>query len=192
MAGVRHELDSLREMTDVISESVMFRLQEAMQSNTKNLENVLRSNERASSSLEILQLVLSGTLAFEILDRLTGEWSVLDTWWGSAYIKEPFIETPGIWFIFNIFLWVIVAWTLKVFMQRLTERSGSVLIVRFKANLPIDLDALHRYLKTKSIGEEEIGIDNSFVQKKISWVETDIKRWHGSPPNVEIMYDPKK
>jgi hypothetical protein len=58
----------------------MYRLQEAMYSNTKNLENVIRSNERASSSLEVLQIVLSGTLAFEILDRLTGEWSILDTW----------------------------------------------------------------------------------------------------------------
>jgi hypothetical protein len=43
-----------------------------------------------------MQLVLSGTLAFEILDRLTGEWSVIDTWWGKSYIAEPFIETPGI------------------------------------------------------------------------------------------------
>ena len=42
-----------------------------------------------------MQLVLSGTLAFEILDRLTGEWSVMDTWWGKSFIAEPLIETPG-------------------------------------------------------------------------------------------------
>ena len=46
MLGIGHELQTLREMTDVISESSTFRLQEAMQSNTKNLENVIRSNER--------------------------------------------------------------------------------------------------------------------------------------------------
>ena len=41
--------------------------------NTKNLEEVFRSEERASSALEIMQVILSGTLAFEILDRITGE-----------------------------------------------------------------------------------------------------------------------
>ena len=44
--GIAHELQTLREMTDVISENSFFKIQEAMQSNTKNLENVIRSNER--------------------------------------------------------------------------------------------------------------------------------------------------
>ena len=46
MMGIAHELQTLREMTDVISENSFFKIQEAMQSNTKNLENVIRSNER--------------------------------------------------------------------------------------------------------------------------------------------------
>tara|TARA_R110002050_G_C8833513_1_gene505408 strand:+ start:190 stop:450 length:261 start_codon:yes stop_codon:yes gene_type:complete len=35
-----------------------------------------------------MQVVLSGTLAFEILDRITGEWSVVDTDWASEWIVE--------------------------------------------------------------------------------------------------------
>eukprot|EP01047_Picozoa_sp_COSAG01_P083279 COSAG01_NODE_17348_length_1158_cov_2.288008_2_plen_47_part_00 len=35
----------------------------------------------------IVQVLLSGTLAFEILDRLTGEWSVLDNDWAKG--KRP-------------------------------------------------------------------------------------------------------
>jgi hypothetical protein len=71
--SAQHELDALRESTDVISETQMFRVQEALQANTKNLEDVFRSGERQSNSLEILQAILSGTLAFELLDRVTGE-----------------------------------------------------------------------------------------------------------------------
>lgn len=77
--GAKHEIDGLREMTEVVSETQMFRVQEALQANTKNLEEVFRANERASSSLEVLQFILAGTLAFQILDRITGGWSLENT-----------------------------------------------------------------------------------------------------------------
>jgi len=41
-------------MADVVSEGKEFKVQEAVQNNTKNLEDVFRANERASASLEIM------------------------------------------------------------------------------------------------------------------------------------------
>eukprot|EP00003_Mantamonas_plastica_P000579 TRINITY_DN1046_c0_g3_i2.p1 TRINITY_DN1046_c0_g3~~TRINITY_DN1046_c0_g3_i2.p1 ORF type:complete len:253 (-),score=82.22 TRINITY_DN1046_c0_g3_i2:549-1307(-) len=79
--GAQHELANLQDLSDVITANENFRAQEALQTNTKNLEDVFRSNERASSSLEILQVILAGSLAFDLLDRLTGEWSVVETPW---------------------------------------------------------------------------------------------------------------
>jgi hypothetical protein len=70
--GARGEVNSLRSMADVVSEGKEFKVQEAVQNNTKNLEDVFRANERASASLEIMQIVLAGSLAFDIIDRLHG------------------------------------------------------------------------------------------------------------------------
>ncbi|PRP78265.1 hypothetical protein PROFUN_13875 [Planoprotostelium fungivorum] len=189
--GIQNELGAQREMSDVIKEVNMLRLQEAMYANTKNLENVIRSNERASSSLEILQLVLSGTLAFEILDRLTGEWSVLDTWWGDQYIKQPLIEKPGAWFVINLLLWFCVAYGLKHLMEALTQRSTHVLIVRVKANVPINLSCLYQYLSTKMLQEEEVGVEDKMVIKKVSWSEEDENKWNGGTPMIELSFDEK-
>eukprot|EP01117_Protostelium_nocturnum_P009319 TRINITY_DN3338_c0_g1_i1.p1 TRINITY_DN3338_c0_g1~~TRINITY_DN3338_c0_g1_i1.p1 ORF type:complete len:862 (-),score=280.18 TRINITY_DN3338_c0_g1_i1:42-2627(-) len=191
MVGIHNELAAQREMSDSIKEVNMLRLQEAMNSNTKNLENVIRSNERAGSSLEVMQMVLSGTLAFEILDRLTGEWSILDTWWGTTYLKEPLIETPGIWFFINISLWFLVAFGLKVLMERLTQKSAAVLVVRIKANVPLNKENLYKFLAGKDLQEEEIGMEEKMLVKKVSWNEEDDAKWGGSAPSIELSFDSK-
>lgn len=33
----------------------------------------------------------------------------MDTWWGSNYILQPLVHTPGLWFIINIALWCSIA-----------------------------------------------------------------------------------
>jgi hypothetical protein len=94
--GIHHELKGLRDITTVISERQMFAMQEQMAQNTSSLESVFRANERTSASLEVMQVVLAGSLAFQILDRVTGGWSVLQTSWGEVYIKETFVDPAGI------------------------------------------------------------------------------------------------
>jgi len=185
--GINNELNGLREMTDVISETTMFKLQESLQANTKSLANVFESSERSSSSLEIMQVVLSGTLAFEILDRLTGEWSVMDTAWGKQYIHDPLIETPGVWFCINLLLWALIGWLLKIITESLTEKSSGVITVRFKPNLRIDVPALLKYLNSKNLGEEEVGIDSKQKIKKVAWVDEDISP--GKETKLEISWD---
>lgn len=85
ITGCRHKIETLREQCQVISERQMMNFQEAMNNNSKNLEDMFKAAERSGQSLEMMQVLLSGTLAFEILDRLTGEWSVLETEWAKHW-----------------------------------------------------------------------------------------------------------
>lgn len=191
VAGGGHELAGLREMTDVISEAQMFKLQEAMQANTKNLEEVFRSNERASASLELMQVILAGSLAFDILDRLTGDWTVVTQPWAKAYFVDPLMSQPGVWFLLAMFLWLCIGWGLIAFMHYLQEQAQGVLSLRLKVNLPIDLDAFHEYLKLKNLEDEEIESDKSTALKKIKWTETNARMWGGCLPVVEVEIDEK-
>ena len=54
MEGARHELQVLREMSNIVSETKMFELQESVNVNTRNLCSLQEANERASASLEIM------------------------------------------------------------------------------------------------------------------------------------------
>ena len=194
--GATYTLQSLREMMDVAAEAQAFRFAECMSQNTKCLEDVLKSGERASQSGEIMNCVLSGTLAFGILDRLTGGWSVADTEWASYYIHDPFIKAyPGVWFLINMLLWAGVAYALRSVGDWLAERSGGNLLFRFKAIRPIDMAAFLLYLSCKPAGEEEVmaELDDegnlAQAQKRFCWVEDDLPKWCGSPPKVAIAAD---
>lgn len=54
MSGARHEFEVLREMSNVVSETKLFKLHESVDVNTRNLCQLQEANERASTSLEIM------------------------------------------------------------------------------------------------------------------------------------------
>ena len=99
--------------------------------------------------------------------------------------RECIIKCKGVWFLLNIALWFVVAFVLKHFMEKLTSGSLSVMVVRMKLNLPVNVPQLQKWLATKPIGEEEIGIDNSITIKKVSWVD-DAQKWGGTSPTIEV------
>eukprot|EP01052_Picozoa_sp_SAG31_P014017 SAG31_NODE_858_length_11437_cov_38.887049_3_plen_844_part_00 len=188
--GCMHKIETLREQCQVISERQMLQFQEAMKANTKNLEDVFKAAERSGSSLEIMQLLMSGTLAFEILDRLTGEWSVVDTAWARHWIVDPFMSIPFLWFFINIMLWVIAASGLQFWMRKLNEQALSILVMNIKLNVPLDVKRLREYLATKSLKEESLEAAGVVQMRKVAWKDGDASLWLGfTPPSVEIVYE---
>merc|ERR1711865_849657 len=108
MNGAIHDLEVLRETSQIVSETRMFNLNEAIVYNTRNLCTLQDANERMSSSLEIMQVVLSGSLAFDILDRITGDWTVVNTEWMRDFVEPMLRNTPLMWFLLNMAFWFIL------------------------------------------------------------------------------------
>jgi WD repeat-containing protein 35 len=102
--GCLHSIQGLREQTAMLAEKQQFKFQESMRANTKNLEQVCKANDRSSNSLQVMEVIMSGTLAFQLLDRLTGGWSMMDSDWGSA-MQLVIYRTPFAWFLVNILFW---------------------------------------------------------------------------------------
>mmetsp|Transcript_24580 Transcript_24580/g.80306 ORF Transcript_24580/g.80306 Transcript_24580/m.80306 type:complete len:1147 (-) Transcript_24580:43-3483(-) len=190
--GSRGEVNSLRDMADTVSEAKEVRVAEAVQANTKNLEDVFRANERASASLEIMQVVLAGSLAFDIIDRLHGlylgiageiDWAI--------EMFEPVYTTPGAYFIVNMAWWGILGGFIKYLLWHLGEQASGILSVRYRINAKISIKNFRRYLDTKSVEVENIDSDKTSEIKKFSWDETDTELWQGSPPKIEVQVDTK-
>jgi len=60
-----------------------------------------------------------------IQDRVTGEWSVMDTGWGQ-WIFEIFIEPAGVWFLVSIFCFISIVTTLHYVMRAMLRRASAV------------------------------------------------------------------
>ena len=135
----------------------------------------------------MMQVILAGSLAFDVLDRLTGEWSVVDQPWARDWIVDPLINRAGVWFALNMTLWCVIALSLVKFMNYLGELSGNVQTLRMKPNLRINVDMLVSFLARKAVSEEGSERDTSgSVIRKVTWTEdpTSEPKWGGSPPKM--------
>lgn len=141
-----------------------------------------------ASSLEILNVIMSGGLAFDILDRLIGEWSALEYDWGRKIFSD-ILQYPFGWLILNVLFWGIIVYIFLKFMKKIELSSSSVITFRYKINRLINLKNFNDYLSTKPIAEEDVNLDRKFRIRKVSWVEINEDKWNACPPRIELQYD---
>ncbi len=189
LGGAQRYLDVLREMSSVVSENKMFQLNECLEQNTKRLCTLQDSSKQSAKSLHILLIVFAGMLAFEILDRVTGDWSVSTTTWLTDFFEDYIEDIPGFWFGVSMALWIIVAcvvcWAFKWTMYR--EQGQTTLRIRFDRK--INLDRFEKWLKTKSISSEDRKDDISTEYVRVSFKEKNKRDWGGVCPCIVVEYD---
>ena len=106
--GAEHELNNLQQMTDVINSKQLEDVFKNVESNTKFLVDASAANERASASLEIMQVILAGSFAFDIVDRLSGgTLNITVPDWINLYVVEGIVSKPMLWFALNM-LWLLL------------------------------------------------------------------------------------
>ena len=119
----RHEVEGLRQMTETVSETQMFKLQEEIRGSSSDILNQLKMAERQSTSLDVMQVIFAGSLAFEMLDRLTGEWTVVHTSWARDYIVRPLMSKPMVWFLISLAMWFVVGFGVLQLLRNLNVRD---------------------------------------------------------------------
>lgn len=188
--GTQESLQGLTRVTDVISERQMRRIQEALSHNTRSLEDITKTNERSGMSLRILEIILAGGLAFNIMDQFTGEWSISQ----DAFIRpllQNLFDIPGVWLIFSIGLWAFLAFGIFVFMKWLEKIHSKAIIARIKLDLPCNIENLHTYLKRKNIITHNADIFNISNVIKVVWEESPCSTWLNNKVKIELVYDEK-
>ncbi|CAM9569802.1 unnamed protein product, partial [Phaeothamnion confervicola] len=182
-------LDVLREMSAVVSENKVFRLGEALEVNTKRLCGLNESNDRTAKSLELLLVVLAGVLAFDILDRLTGDWTVTNTTWFSGFAESVIQNTPALWFFVSMLLWAAVAAGLWCLFCWLLYRDRGLTTVRQRYCRKVHLPRLQEWLASKAMSFEDRNYDLSNDLVRVTFEEKDRRDWGGYPPRVVVEFD---
>ncbi len=188
--GTQECLNGLTRVTDVISERQMRRIQEALSNNTRSLEDITKTNERSGMSLRILEIILAGSLAFNIMDQFTGDWTMSDDATLHQWL-QPLFDCPGIWLLCSLTLWTVMALSIFLFMRWLENINAKAIAARFKLDLPCNIKALKQYLGTKDVVTHDADIFSISNLIKVCWEETDKSHWLGNRPKVELVYDEK-
>lgn len=201
IAGSMRFLDVLREMAGVVAESKHYMLSEAMDLNTKRLCQLQESNERAAGSLLMLIMIFSGMLAFDILDRLTGNaWSMEASSWFSSIYKNQIQNTPMLWFIVSMFTWMGVGLFFWWYHRSDNYKKAGITVVRLKINKKIIMERLNKHLKSKLHNETNYSYDvidatdelNKTITNDIitvTYTDNRQRDWGGAKPMITFEYD---
>lgn len=77
-------------------------------------------------------LILAGLLAFALLDRLTGQWTVMDTAWMQDFAAPMITSSPLVWFLINLALAGLVAITAVKFLSLLVFAAQGDTTIRIR------------------------------------------------------------
>ena len=188
--GTQECLQGLTRVTEVISERQMRRIQEALSHNTRSLEDITKTNERSGMSLRILEIILAGSLAFNIMDQFTGEWSPSQNSILRPYLQKLF-DIPGAWLLCSLLLWGGFAVGLFLLMRWLESFHAKAIATRIKLDMPCNIQALMHYLAGKEIVTRDADIFNIGNFIKVCWEEQNPELWMGNRPKMELVYDEK-
>ena len=189
LRGNLKELQNLGTMTEVINMKQLEDVYKGVEKNTKALVDAAAANERAAASLEIMQIVFAASMAFDIVDKVTGldlniefaDWQL----WICTNVAQP----PGMWFAVNVSWCFFMCFTLMKFMERLAESQLNFLTFEVLFNTKIDQLSLKDFLDTKDLEVSDGQLGGSGTLKSAIWDEDDEMIWEGAAPHIEISYD---
>jgi len=186
-----NDLESLRQMNHVIGSRRKLQINESIEGTTKNLEDAFRAQARNSTTLEVTQVILSGTLAFDILDRFTGQYlSYTDIRWAVYKVQPYIVNVPAAWFMLNMAMWVCLGGGIIYLMRHLAYMGCSVETKRFTLNKPIHVKRWKRFILTRDVESVSQKEESSRRVVKYGWSEPeDVDKWRGSPPKMDITVD---
>merc|ERR1711871_942853 len=150
----------------------------------------MRSNERSSNALDVMQLILGGSLAFQLLDRITGSWSLQvggagRRTWAEEFLSWALYDHPGLWACVNLLFFILIALLLRMFLKGI-EDNAFTRSLRIKFQSRINIRRLREYLQSKNLTREDLELEGDISHTMVEWTE---KQSSSSLAGVTIQMD---
>jgi hypothetical protein len=190
MRGAEKELEFLRKLADEMTEAEARSTMRTVEHNTRQIITLNKTNERSAAALQILQIILSGLLAFAILDRLTGNaWTVMDEDWMRDFADPMIRKSPLVWFLISLLFWAAVAYGLFRVLQFLVFRSDGLLTMRIRVMQRLRPEQFALFLRSRNTSVEDRDVEQFNTIVRVTWEEDDRSSYGGTTAAVTAEYD---
>lgn len=169
--GSKYELVNLRQMAEVLNTTQLESLFKTVEGNTKVLADASIVGKKSGISLELVQLLLAGSFAFTLLDRLPGgTLNVATPDWVQTSLIPKIIDVPLLFFSLNI-LWMLLGvfavWKYKQIRHRRSQLGRRML--RLKVNKAIDVEAFEVFLASRVLEKQESVSQVASEVRRVMW-----------------------
>ena len=181
VGGASRYLEVLREMTGVVAEDRSYGLQQRLEAHAKRNLELQAAGEATAINMRIMMLIFAALLAFSVLDRVTGTWSVVNQTW-NATITELMQDIPYFWFGVSMGVWCLLGYGAHKMVSYLLMLSQGVTTVRLRFDRKVFTDKVYELIATKVVSYEDRTISAAgFEIVKFTYPESDWGPSNGTP-----------
>lgn len=187
--GLKDEINGVNGMISTLSERQMRQMNEALKDSITSMDEMTRSSERTGVALNILEVVLTGAIAFDVLLLFVGEysWGALSDW----IVKETTLGIPNtiIWALIAITMFLATGYGILRLIRYLEQRSEPNLRVSLKLGSRYNPQKFEEYISTKSIKQQELTIRAKSRVHEYTWDDDDKLKWLGNEATITLYVD---
>lgn len=175
LKGINAQIQGLRNYANTLSQVQMRKLSRTMAQNTKNMSQMIHANNRTSEAIDVIELILAGSIILEIVAFAVGEIQADSTFF-SKFLPYG-VTSTSILFILTLIAWITVVVLLRRSKKQMEIKALKDYIVTFAINKKIDIAKLEKYISTKDIRIKTIEEDRNNKIVSYEWVPDKNSRY---------------
>jgi hypothetical protein len=187
VVGLNNDVEGLRDQVNVINEKRLQSIFHQLKDSSSIQMRMTRAAERQDSKMQVLQIIFSGTLAFDLLQLITGEFSYTDQNLQIPNIFGVNIGSQWLWAFMNLGFWFIFAMIILKVLKTITIRAEDNMVIKIEYGIPINLEILESVLGKESIMTGDIEHSGNKILRTVDY----FTNFGGSDAKLTITYDTK-
>ncbi|MFX0136308.1 MAG: hypothetical protein ACFFDN_21890 [Candidatus Hodarchaeota archaeon] len=181
VSGLIEEISGINGLINSMAEKQMTRMNETLKDSIASMDEMNRSSNRTGVALNILEVILAGSIAFDVLLLMIGEYSVL-------FFANLVEENIAIWITICIAAFLLIGIGLWKVIKRMERRAEPNLRTKINISEKYNEEKFQRFLTNKEIITRESQLIGENMIEEFTWDEKD-KKWLGNQVRIKLRAD---
>jgi hypothetical protein len=183
--GLKDEIAGVNGLIATLSERQMRQMNEALKDSITSMDEMTRTNERTGVALNVLQVVLSGSIAFSVVALIVGQYQFNPI----ASLLADSLPFLLFWIGLSVGLFFLTGFGILRFIRRLEEKAEPNLRVALKLGASYTVENFEKYLASKPVKHQRMTTRVGHTVQEYTWDDDDSEKWLGNEANIVFYVD---
>lgn len=184
VAGLKDEIQGVNGLVATLSERQMRQMNEALKDSITSMDEMTRSSERTGVALNILEVVLTGAIAFDVLTLFLGDWPGNSDAFGAWAASNPWIAS-----LVAVTAFLLTGYGILRLIKYLEAKSEPNLRVALKLGALYDITKFDEYVASIDVKQEQETFRLGNRIHEYIWDDDDSKKWLGNEAGISMHVD---
>ncbi len=181
VSGLNEEINGVHGLINSMAEKQMTKMNDTLKDSIASMDEMNRVSDRTGIALDILEVILAGSIGFDVLYFLSGEYQIQGI---ISWVQSNII----LWMLIGIMLFGLIGFGLFKVIKFVKERSEPNMRLHIKITKKFNMYKLKNYLDKHKVimRESQVDADSEYIE--FTWYEEGVK-WLNNRIKIKMKLD---